>query len=96
MAGGNKHGTAYLTTSGQIGKAATPITIYAVHVISTSTAAVVKFNNVGVGGTVYIQETGTLSKGVTFNYSEGFYLPGGAYYTADGNQTSVLVSYDQL
>lgn len=96
MAGGNKHGTAYLTNSGQVGKAATPITVYAIHVISTSTAAVVVLKDGGTGGTAYIQETGTTSKGQTFNYSEGFYFPDGCFYTADANQVSVLISYDQL
>ena len=96
MAGGNKHGTAYLTTSGQLGTVGYPITVYAIHIISGGTASVATIKNGGSGGTAYIQETGTISKGQTFNYSEGFYFPGGAYYTADGNQTSVLISYDQL
>ena len=97
MAGGNKHGTAYLTTSGQLGTVGFPITVYALHVISSgATAAVVTLKNGGSGGTTYIVETGTGSAGKTFNYSEGFYFPAGCYYTADGNQTSVTISMDQL
>jgi hypothetical protein len=96
MAGGNKHGTAYMTASGQVGKAGTPITVYAQHLISTSTASLSTLNNGGSGGTAYIEETGTVSKGVTFNYSEGFYFPGGCYFVADANLVSVLISFDQL
>lgn len=97
MALGTRKGTAYFTTSGALGNGTSPVTVYAVHIISSgATAAVVTLKNGGSSGTIYMTETGAGSKGVTANYSEGFYFPAGGYYTADGNQTSVLISYDQL
>jgi len=92
---GRVHGSAYLTTSGAVGIAGKPKMIYSIHVISGGTVAVVNLKNNGTGGTSYIQETGVVSKGQTFNYSEGFFFPTDCYYTADGNQTSVLISYEE-
>ena len=95
MATGSRKGSAFLTASGQIGVAGAPLTISAMHLISSSTASVGQIKAVGTGGTVYISETGTLSQGVTFEFgTEGFYFPAGAYFTADANLVSVLISYD--
>lgn len=93
---GRTHGSSYLTTSGAVGVASKPKMIYALTVISGATAAVVQLKNGGSSGTIYIQETGTINKGVTFNYSEGFFFPTDCFYTADGNQTSVLISYEEV
>jgi hypothetical protein len=90
-------GSAYLTTTGQIGNGAGPVRVYGFHVIAAgATPPVVVIKNTSASGTIFIQETGTASKGQTFNYGEGFYFPAGAYYTADANQTSVLFSYEQV
>lgn len=92
---GRAHGSAYLTTSGQVGRAGKPKMIYTMTIISGGTASVAKLLNNGSSGTLYIQETGTISQGKTFNYQEGFFFPNDCYYTEDGNQTSVLISYEE-
>jgi len=98
MAGGNKHGTALVTAAGVVGLSGKPITVYAMNIISTGGGGSVVTLRDGTtsSGTIYIAETGTTSKGVTFNYSEGFYFPDGLYVSVDANLTSVLISYDQL
>lgn len=94
MGANTKHGSVLLTASGAVGVAGKPKIIYGVHVIS-GTASVVTLKNNGTTGTIYIKETGTANTGKTFIYPEGFLFPTDCFYTADGNQTSVLVWYDE-
>lgn len=98
--GVQRHGSTYLTTSGAVGIAkgssAEPKIIYSIHVISGATPSLVTLKDNGSSGTIYIQELGTANQGQTFNYPEGKFFPNDCYYTADGNQTSVLISYDEL
>lgn len=97
--GVSRHGSVRLTGSGAIGIAGKPKIIYGLHVIASGvTAPVVVVKDNGTGGTIYIQETGTGGAGVgkTFVYKEGMHFPDDAFYTADGNQTSVVFSYDEV
>ena len=96
--GVSRHGSVLLTASGAIGIAGKPKIIYGFHVIAAGASApVVVIKDNGTSGTIFIQETGTAgaAKGTSFDYGEGFYFPDDAFYTADGNQTSVLFSYDE-
>lgn len=94
MAANTLHGSTLLTGSGAVGVAGKPKVIYGLHVIS-GTASVVILKNNGTGGTIYIKQTGTANTGATFVFPEGFFFPTDCFYTADGNQTSVLVWYDE-
>lgn len=96
--GVSRHGSVRLTGSGAIGIAGKPKIIYGFHVIAVGvTAPVVVIKDNGSSGTIYIKETGAGGAGVgtTFKYTEGFSFPDDAFYTADGNQTSVVFSYDE-
>lgn len=90
------HGSTRLTTTGTVGVAAKPKIIYGIHIISGATPSVALLKNNGTTGTIYIKETGTANTGKTIMYPEGYLFPTDCFYTADGNQTSVLVFYDEV
>ena len=89
-------GSQLVTASAAIGIAGKPKIIYAIHIISAGTLSVATIKNNGSGGTTYIAESGTANKGVTFTYGLGMFFPTDAYFTADGNLTSALVSYSEV
>lgn len=63
-----------------------------IHLISTSTASVLTIQN-GQGGTTWVSETGTISKGIDFDFGIwGITFPKGAYITADGNIVSAAIT----
>jgi len=87
-------GTQLVTADGIIGRSGKPVRIYHIHIISGGTAGVVAFRNgTLVTDTIWLQETGTASTGATFDYSEGFLLPGGCFVDVDANVTSVAVTF---
>jgi len=98
MAANNKHGTVLVTAAGVALGIGKPITVYGIHLISGSGggSVITLRNGTTAAGTIYIQETGTTSTGVDFNYGEGFYFPAGLYVSVDANLTSALLSVDQL
>lgn len=98
MAAGKKHGTQLVTASGLVLKSGTPITVYGIDIISGAGggSVVTLRNGTTAAATIYIQETGTTSTGVHFNYGEGFYFPNGLYVSVDANIVSALISVDQL
>jgi len=61
-----------------------------------ATASLVILKNNGTGGTAYIEATGAINTGVTVFFEKGLFFPTDCFYTADGNQTSVLISYDEI
>ena len=64
-----------------------------IHLISGGTASNITVSN-GQGGTVWINETGTASKGVDFDFGVwGINLPLGAYVTVDGNIVTATFTY---
>src|SRR5260221_13909815 len=87
-------GSKIMTTTGTVTAVTVPTRLYALHVIS-GTAAVVILKNNGTGGTAYVQATGTLNTGATFTFGPlGFFFPQVLFYTADGNQTSVIFEHE--
>ena len=92
----SRHGSQLVTADGVLGISGTAKFVYGIHIISAATGAVVNLRNgTLVTDTIYIAETGTASKGITFNYNEGFFFPAGCYVDVDANTTSVIVSYDE-
>lgn len=68
-----------------------PTRIFHIHLISSSTASNLQIAN-GQGGTVRINVTGTLSKGIDFDFGIwGITFPLGAYFTTDANITEAAV-----
>ncbi len=88
-------GTTNLTASGQIGAAAKPIRIFAIHVVC-GTAANASIKDTDSSGTLILKEIGTANTGKTVEYGPtGIYFPNGAYCSFDTNVTSVAVAYAQ-
>lgn len=89
------NGSQLVTADAVLGISAQAKIVFCIHVISTSGGgAVINLRRGGaVGDTIGITETGTVSKGVTFNYEGGMFFPGGCFVDVDANTTSVLVSY---
>lgn len=94
--GGAVKGSAYLTVSGSVGVASKPKMIYSLCIISGATASVVLLQDNGSSGTIYISVKGAINTGVVFFFENGLFFPDDCYYTADGHQTSVLISYDEI
>lgn len=86
-----------LTVSGVLGTSGKPIRVYNINLISTGTASVIQLKSgTASGGTIWIQETGTISTGKTFDYGvHGHYFPSGCFVTVDGNIVSAEISYSQ-
>ena len=96
---GRTHGSQIVPTSTSvaIGIAGQAKMVYSVTLISGATAGVLSLKNGSTsGGTLYLSGTGTINQGVTFNYSEGFFFPGGCFAATDSNTTSILVSYEEF
>lgn len=89
----NEYGTKLITADGEATAAGVPTRVKCIHILSGGGgAAVVSLKNNGSGGTIYITETGTVSTGKTFYYSEdGILFPNGCYVDVDANTTSVAV-----
>jgi hypothetical protein len=79
-----------------IGEAGKATRVFAMHIISGTAAVVALRNGQAVGGTIYLQETGTANTGKTFTYGEfGMLFPAGCFLDLDANTTSALVAYSQ-
>ena len=90
------YGTSTLITADAQVTAVTKATrLYSMHVLSgAGGGAVITMKSGGSGGTTYLVETGTASKGATFNYGEaGITFPAGLYVDVDTNTTSVVLTY---
>jgi len=96
---GRTHGSVLKTVaggSGVVGVSGKAKMVYAITIISGATASTATLRNGSNGSaTIYIQQTGTINQGVTFNFQEGFFFPSGCYFSDDGNETSVLISYEE-
>lgn len=68
------------------------VVIFHIHLISTSTASHLTIQN-GQGGTTYLDLTGTISKGIDFDFGMwGVTFPKGAYATVDGNIVTAQIT----
>lgn len=69
------------------------VTIFHIHLISNgSGASVITIAN-GLGGTIRVNETGTISKGIDFDFGIwGITFPQGAYVTVDGNISNAAIT----
>lgn len=90
-------GSQLITADAVVGTSGQPVRIYTIHIISSGGgAAAVSLVNGTAAGTASITETGTTSKGVTFNYGTyGVLFPLGCFVDVDSNTTSVMVSFSQ-
>ncbi len=69
------------------------VTIFHIHLISTSGGGAVLLIANGQGGTTRINATGTTSKGIDFDFGVwGITFPLGAYVTVDGNISNAVVT----
>jgi len=93
----NYGGSQLVVADAILGVSGQPVRIYSIHILSTSTAAVVSLRNGStVGGTIWITETGTISTGKTISFgTSGAFFPNGCFVDVDANTTSVLVNYIQ-
>lgn len=91
-------GTQLITADGVVGVSGKPVRVYAIHIISGGGgAAVVSLVNGTAAGTAVITETGTTSKGVTFQYGTcGMAFPAGCFVDIDTNTTSVAVAFERM
>lgn len=85
------------TTSIALGGSGKPIRVYNINLISGATASVIILRSGTSGaGTAWIQETGTISTGKTFDYGfHGHYFPSGCFVSVDANIVSAEISYSQ-
>lgn len=90
-------GDQLVTASGVLGTSGKPIRVYSMNLISSGTASVIQLKSgTASGGAIWIQETGTISTGKTFDYGyHGQYFPSGCFVTVDGNIVSAEISYSQ-
>jgi len=91
-------GSQLITADGVVGTSGKAVRIFAIHILSSGGGgAVVKLRSgTAVGGTIRIQETGTVSTGKTFTYGKnGHRFEAGCYCDIDANTTSVLVEYKE-
>ena len=66
--------------------------IFHIHLISSSTASNLQIAN-GSGGTTQINITGTISKGIDFDFGVwGISFPNGAYATVDANIVTAQIT----
>ena len=97
---GRTHGSVLKTVaggSGVVGVSGQAKMVYTMTIISGATASVAILRNGKLGTSpIFIQHTGTINQGVTFNFQEGFIFPSGCYFSDDGNETSVLISYEEF
>lgn len=86
-----------LTTSVVLGVSGKPIRVFNMSLLSGGTASVIQLKSGTSGsGTIFIQETGTISTGKTFDYgTHGHYFPTGCFVTVDANIVSAEISYSQ-
>lgn len=91
-------GTQLVTADIAVGDSGTAVRIFCIHIISGASAGVVDlYNGTSTGGTRYVSEDGTASKGKTVFFGpQGFVFPDGCYVDVDSNVTSVLVSYNYV
>lgn len=89
-------GTQLLIADGPVQASGVAVRVFAVHIISTSTAAVVSLRNgTSTAATSYATLTGTISTGVNFTFGEaGLLFPAGCFVDIDANTTSVTVAYN--
>lgn len=91
-------GTQLVTVDAAIGTSGATTRVFGIHILSTGGGGgvVALRNGTSTGDTIWVQETGTTSKGVTFFYGDkGFLFPNGCFVDIDNNTTSVAVIYSQ-
>lgn len=90
--------TQLVTADAVISASGKPVRVYSIHIISGGGGgAVVSLVNGTAAGTATITETGTVSKGVTFNYGTcGHAFPAGCFVDVDTNTTSVAVAFERM
>lgn len=90
-------GTQSVTADILVGKAGLPTRVFAIHLISGGTASVVALRNgQTVSGTIWIQQTGTISTGKTFTFGQyGVLFPAGCFVDVDANISSCQVEFAQ-
>lgn len=90
-------GTQVITADGVVSASGQAVRIFTIHVISGGGGAAIPALRTGtaVGGAIWIQETGTVSTGKTFNYgAQGVLFPNGCFCDVDANTTSVTITYN--
>ncbi len=90
-------GTQVITADGVVSASSQAVRIFTMHVISTGGGAAQINLRTGnaVGGAIWVQETGTVSTGKTFNYgAQGVLFPSGCFCDVDANTTSVTLTFN--
>lgn len=88
-------GSQLVTADAAVGSSGVAVRVFAIHIISGGTAAIVSLRNgTSASATPYVTQTGTISTGATFTYGlQGMLFPAGCFCDVDVNTTSVLVTY---
>lgn len=69
------------------------VVITHIHLVSSSTASVLTIQN-GQNGSTWVNITGTISKGIDFDFGMwGITFPLGAYITVDGNIVNAVFTF---
>jgi hypothetical protein len=89
-------GSQRFTGSAVIGSGTRPIQVYSVTLVSGGSASTCSLTNNGATGTNYAQIDGTASKAVVLNWAGGLRLPTNGYFTADGNISYAVVTFDEV
>ena len=90
-------GSKRITASGELNAAGERLRVYMMNVLCGAGGnGVVSLKSGGVAGDIWIQQVGTASQGVTFDYTDkGVVLPNGCYVTIDANVVSVVITYEK-
>lgn len=91
-------GSQKYTSTGAVGVANKPLSVYSLSWLSTGGGAgVVILGDGPTGATERFRATGTTSQGTTVYFgANGKYFPNGCYLTVDGNTTYVDVDYSMM
>ncbi len=90
-----KAGYQVLAASAALNSAGKTVTLYALNVVSDSTAGTVSlYNDSTATGSAVVVLNGTASKGVLFQFPNGMLFPAGCYISLDdAHTTSVTAIY---
>ena len=86
-------GSVYLAADGVVGISARPCRVFNATWLSDGTARDLVLRNGNTdGGTVYVQEPGTISKTKTIEFEGGLLFPNGCFFDI-GSATSAVIGF---
>ena len=93
MFGDTAHGSLYTTTDSVVGRSGQPCRVFSATWLSDGTARdLVLRNGAADTATIYVQNTGVISKTVTLNFEGGLLFPAGCFIDI-GSAASVVIEF---